>query len=493
MMKEIIFHGDDVLVYDFPSEVDIIYPPEPLKPNLSAREIVSKALDEAEETLEEIVGKDSEVVIAFDDVSVPLPLPRNDPRKIMAEEVLKRLKNAGIDKNNILFICATGMHRKCSRSELKSMLGDIAVSYKTINHDCREVVSLGETESGYKVEINEYAADADVLIYLSLPFLPMNGGWKSIAVGLGSYECIRQHHIPEVLIQGSYMNPSSEMHGVIEEIGKHVAEHVRIFQVEVVVDNSFFSGFVSKSWEKIRGKEKLDQKLMLRFSNLMPAVVKSAVRRWYRAGYEVAYAAAGDVEKVHQKALEKIDEHRGVEIKEKYDALIFGLPNMSPYNVGSELNPVLFHTLVRGYLCNMFEKILAKNAAFIVQNPVTEVFDEKQHPAYKKFYYEYLARGKVTLEELERAEEELIEDSRLMEAYAENLAYHPAHAVIAYYWGSLGFKRLKKMIVAGSSSRALKPLGFDSAKDLKEAIRILKEIGLSKIAYVSLPPVFFAK
>ncbi len=483
-MKEVIFNGDNVTIYDFP--VDIIYPPEPACPSKPAREIVSDVVESAELD----VSRNSRVVIAFDDISVPLPLPKNDPRKIMVAEVLRKLKSVGVSKDQITLVCATGMHRKCSGRELRSMLGDIAAAYRVVNHDCRDVVSLGESESGYSVEINRYAAESDLIVYLSVPFLPMNGGWKSIAVGLGSYECIRQHHLPDILAESSYMNPRSEMHRIIEDIGRHVAGQIPVFHVDVVVNNNFFRGFVSKAWREIRGKERLDQKLLMAFSNLMPSSIKSAVRNGYRAGYEIAYATAGEVDEIHLEVLKKVYEHRGVRIGEKYDALIFGLPNMSPYSVNSELNPILFHTMVRGYLCNMFESIIRKKAIFVVRNPVSEIFDEKQHPAYREFYHRYIVKGKTSPEEIERAEKELVSDPALMDAYTNGLAYHPAHAVIAYYWGALGLERLEKAIIVGRSP-AIKPLGFDSAKNMSEAIRVLREMGCDKIAYVRLPPVFF--
>ncbi|WP_290623904.1 MULTISPECIES: lactate racemase domain-containing protein [unclassified Archaeoglobus] len=487
-MREVIFNGDNVEIYDFPDEVDIIYPPEPISTSKPAREIVKKAIDDAELKM----SKNSKVVIAFDDVSVPLPLPQTDPRRLMVKEILRKLKSMGIGKEQVTLVCATGMHRKCSNAELRQMLGEVVSAYRVVNHDCRDVVSLGETESGYIVEINRYAAESDVIIYLSVPFLPMNGGWKSIAVGLGSYACIRQHHLPDILTKSPYMNPHSDMHRIIEEIGRHVAEQIPVLHIDAVVNNSFYRGFVSKAWKNVRGEDRLDQKLLMSLSNMMPSSIKSRVRRRYRAGYEIAYVAAGEVDEVHSEVLQRVYEHRGLKIEKKYDALIFGLPNMSPYSVNSELNPILFHTMVRGYLCNMFEKMLRKRAFFVVQNPVYEVFDEKQHPAYREFYCKYISKGKTDFDEIESAERQLVENSKLMNAYGNGFAYHPAHAVIAYYWGALGMERLEKVVVAGSKSTALKPLGFESAEDMDEAIKILKEMGCGKIAYVCLPPVFFA-
>ncbi|MCX8172206.1 MAG: nickel-dependent lactate racemase [Archaeoglobaceae archaeon] len=486
-MKEIIFNGDDVLIYDFPNEVDIVYPPPILKTHKSPLEIVKNAINSVK--IESFTN--SKIVIAFDDVSLPFPLSKEDPRKLVITELIKKLKENGVGKDQLKLICATGLHRKCTKRELKFLLGNISSKYKILNHDCRETTFLGETESGYVVEVNKHLVEADLLIYVSIPFLPMNGGWKSIAVGLGSYECIRQHHLPEVLEKSSYMNPSSEMHKIINEIGRFVADQISIIQIELVVNNDFYSGFISKSWNKLNGENKVAQKFMISLSNAMPHRIKSYIRNKYKAGYKLAFASAGEIDEIHPEILKKIYEHRGLKINRKYDAIIFGLPNMSPYSVNSEINPILFHTMVRGYLCNMFESMLRKNGVFVVQNPLREFFDQNQHPAYRELYYKYIAKGKIEEKELESAEKELVANSELMERYANGFAYHPAHAVIAYYWGTLGLKKLEKVIVVGSRSKAAKILGMESAKNMDEAIKLLRELGCNDIAYIFMPPIFF--
>lgn len=493
-IKELLFYGDDILTYDFSEEFDIIYPKKPIKVDKNAKEIVREALENPAGSivLEDLIRSNSKVVIAFDDVSVPFPLPKQDPRRLMALEVVKKLKKAKIPRDSILFICATGLHRKCRKTELKQMLGEIATSYRVINHDCNDVLSLGETESGYKVEINKHAARADLIIYLSIPFLPMNGGWKSIAVGLGGYESIRQHHIPEVLREGSYMNPDSRMHGIINEIGGVIESHVNVFQIETVLNNDFYSGPFRFMWRKLEGRERMLQKLMLKMSNKMPHKLKSGIRKNYRASYGIIYSSAGHPDEIHPLVLEKVKEQNVVRVNRKYDAILFGLPNLSPYSIKSEMNPVLFHTVVRGYLCNMFYRIVKDGATFVVQNPLFEVFDRVQHPSYEFLYYNYLAKGKNSYKDLCDAEVELVNNSTLMKEYREGYAYHPAHSVIAYYWGSLGQEKIDEVIVSGAVGRT-EIIGCKKAENMDEAVKILYEKGASRIAYAALPPVFIAE
>jgi len=504
MVKELLFYGDDVLIYDFPEEVDIIYPNAPIPSPKDAEKIVEEAIDQpiGTDTLDEILNKNSKVVIAFDDVSVPLPLPKSDPRKAMALTVLKRLKKIGIPRDNILFICATGLHRKCTIPELKELLGEEIVSnYKVICHDAEDkknILSLGETESGYSVEINRHAAEADLLIYLSVVFVPMNGGWKSIVVGLGTYKSIREHHIPQVLGRGSYMDiQRSHMHKIIWEMGRHIeGSGIKVFQVETVLNNDFYSGFFQYLWKKLKGKNvTLTRKLLLKFIKIFPQSVKSFVRKRYRSSYQLVFSLAGHPEKIHPSILEMVKRQNNVIVNKRYDLLIYGLPNLSPYSVNSNMNPILFHTVVNGYLYNLYNNkpLLKDKGIIIVQNPLYETFDEKQHVAYKYLYFNYFLKGRTSYEELNSAEQELVNNREFIREYREGTAYHPAHSVIAYYWGTLGLENVGKIIVSGAvDKRPAEALGYLTTQNLDQAINLAREYlgSNASIAYVALPPIF---
>jgi len=58
------------------------------------------------------------------------------------------------------------------------------------------MVAIGSTRHGDVLELNRRAAESDLLIYVNLNFVAMNGGHKSVAVGLCSYKSLRPHHKP---------------------------------------------------------------------------------------------------------------------------------------------------------------------------------------------------------------------------------------------------------------------------------------------------------
>ncbi len=113
-------------------------------------------------------------------------------------------------------------------------------------HDAEDpeaVVSLGSTDAGEDVEINRAALDCDLLIYVNLNYITMNGGWKSTAVGLSTYKSVRHHHRPDVLKIGSLIDPAgSGMHAAVNRMGEVLKKHVNLFQIETVINNSLWPG-----------------------------------------------------------------------------------------------------------------------------------------------------------------------------------------------------------------------------------------------------------
>lgn len=508
-MKEIIFYGDDALFYDFPPEIDIYYAKPPLPPKENIGAVIEAAIQNPINSpkLNELISSDSVVSICFDDISVPLPPMKNDIRAIAAQKVLEVIKSQGIDKKNINFICATGLHRKCKPNEFKHILGkEIYHKYqdRIFNHDAEDksnLITLGQTERGNQIEINKMAAQSDLIIYLNISFTTLNGGWKSIIVGLGSYNTIIPHHSPEMLKKGSFMDPaSSELHNIIWDMGHLIEKKLKVFTIEMVINNRFYTGVYNRIYEPLKeNKEKIPlwRKIILSVSHVFPRFLKAYVRKNLKAGYQLIDAFAGNIEDAHKKSLDLMESQLNVEISKKYDIIIYGVPNLTPYNVGSEMNPLLLHTLVSGYLFNMHqgESPLKKGGTLIILNPAYEKFDLIQHPSYKDFYYDIM-KDNPNIFEMKEIEDKYLNKKEYIRKYREDYAYHPVHAPIVYYWGIRGLLNIGNIICAGARNKdVLNVLGYDYAENLDEAIDKAKNSYKKdcSIAYFCIPPLFIAK
>src|SRR5207249_1696727 len=146
------------------------------------------------------------LTIAFDDLSLPLPpMAAPDVRQLVMEEVIDMAAEAGIDDLHI--IAALGLHRRMTEDELRHIVGERIFStfhpdrlYQHDGEDTENNVYIGKTAEGEEVTLNRRAAESDLVVYINLTLVPMDGGHKSMSTGLASFRSIRAHHNAKTLL-----------------------------------------------------------------------------------------------------------------------------------------------------------------------------------------------------------------------------------------------------------------------------------------------------
>src|SRR5205823_881231 len=138
--------------------------------------------------------------------------------------------------------------RRMTTQEMRRMVGrkrfDGDEPGRYTNHDAEEpggIVELGEAEMHEKVRISRKATESDLVIYLNVNFVPMDGGHKSVGTGLTDYLGLRAHHTPHAIRESkSYMEPRhSALHGSVNRIGRIIDEHVDVFHIETCLKQCF--------------------------------------------------------------------------------------------------------------------------------------------------------------------------------------------------------------------------------------------------------------
>lgn len=139
-------------------------------------------------------GKKS-VAIVVDDATRPLP------SYLLLPTVLSELHNAGVRREDITIIFATGLHRPTTEDEAKRLLGEnIAKEYRWLSHnaDAPDLVQYGKTKRGTPIYVNRSYAEADLKILIGDVMLHyyagFGGGGKSILPGIAGRESIIKNH-----------------------------------------------------------------------------------------------------------------------------------------------------------------------------------------------------------------------------------------------------------------------------------------------------------
>jgi len=134
-------------------------------------------------------------------------ITRPAPNAFVLPRVLERLERAGVPRDGITILIATGLHRPDTEDEIREIVGpEIAGSYRVVNHEARKKEAhryLGRTRSGTPVYIDERFAAAELRISLGFiePHLMLgySGGRKLVAPGLAGEETIKALHSPRFM------------------------------------------------------------------------------------------------------------------------------------------------------------------------------------------------------------------------------------------------------------------------------------------------------
>src|SRR5579872_4164532 len=167
-------------------------------------------------------------------------ITRPAPNRQVLPPLLARLAQAGIRRDAITILIATGLHRPATEAEIREIAGDeIASSYRIVNHNARELSEhrhLGSTAGGTPVYIDERFIAADLHITLGFiePHLMLgfSGGRKLIAPGLAAQETIKVLHSPK------FMRDTRAVEGSIEDnpLHRELLEIARMARHDFIVD-----------------------------------------------------------------------------------------------------------------------------------------------------------------------------------------------------------------------------------------------------------------
>jgi len=509
----LVHEGEGFRLQRFPLGTRVVYPPDPLPGIKDVNAAVRHALlsPHGSEPLPELLKPGMRLTIAFDDISLPLPPMRTpDIRQRVIEHVVELAARRGVE--DVKLIVANSLHRRMTSSEIKRAVGErVFRSFwpkDLTNHDAEDPDALsyiGKTDRGEEVEINRRAAESDLLVYVNITLVAMDGGHKSVPVGLASYRSVKHHHnVHTMLHSKSYMDPRegvSAIHDSCARMG-HVLRDagVEIFTIETTLNSETFPsqfGFLNKrEWEW----SVTDQAMFLaarKANELAPARVRREVWRRIEAPYGVTGVNAGETGAVHERTLGKLHEQQLVEVDGQSDILVVGLPYLGPYNVNSIMNPILVHCLGLGYFFNLYRNkpLVRPGGAMILFHPVPREFHQVHHPSYVDFFEEVLSETTDPSTIESKYEYQYATDPWYIHLYRNSYAYHGVHPFYMWYWGAHALDYLGDVIVVGGDPGACARLGYRTASSLRDALEMAGEtVGRSpSITYFHAPPIMIAE
>ncbi len=201
-MKIRVDYGTEGLDVDVPDHAAVLQ-----MPPTAGLDAVSDRLEQALKQplgtppLAELARGRGSACIVISDITRPVP------NQVILPPLLAGLEAAGVPRQGIVILVATGLHRPNEGQELIQLVGArIAAEYRIVNHRARErdtLVNLGQTAAGAPIWVNREFVAAELRIATSLiePHLMAgySGGRKAICPGISGVDTMRVLHGPELM------------------------------------------------------------------------------------------------------------------------------------------------------------------------------------------------------------------------------------------------------------------------------------------------------
>ncbi len=204
-MKIDLLYGRRGLTVDLPEAVRahlIRKHPMPLLPDPAGA--VRRAFENpvACPSLQELAQGKRNACILICDITRPVP------NGLILPPLVESLTRAGIARENILILVATGLHRPNEGEELTEIVGspEIQRTVRIENHFARDReahVDLGRTSTGIPIMIDRRFVEADLKIVTGLVephfMAGYSGGRKVVAPGVAYQDTILMFHLARIL------------------------------------------------------------------------------------------------------------------------------------------------------------------------------------------------------------------------------------------------------------------------------------------------------
>lgn len=451
-MKLDFEYGHGTVSAELPDNTDVFIPgvtvPDP--PYIPEEELEAKTLESIRnpigmEPLSKLAKKGSKVTIVFPDRVKGGEQPTSH-RKVSIKLILKELYAAGVEKKAILLICSNGLHRKNTEKEIFNVLGkelfdEFWYTHQIINHDSEDydhLVDLGTTDRGDPVIMNKYVYDSDVAILIGHtqgnPYGGYSGGYKHCATGITHWRSIASHHVPEVMHRKDFtpVSGKSLMRTKFDEIGMHMEKCMgkKFFCCDAVLDTK------SRQIEINSGYA----------AEMQPRSWKMADKRTY-----VPWA------------------------KQKYDIIVFGMPQFFHYGDGMGTNPIMLMQALSAQVIR-HKRIMKDNCVFICASTCNGYFHDELWPYLRECYEMFQKDGMNVLTDMNRYGEYFATNEEYIRKYRFCNAFHPFHGFSMMSCGQIAEMNTAAIYLCGAEQPGYaRGMGLKTRATIEEALEDAKK------------------
>ena len=443
----------------------------------------------AGEALEAHARRGSRATIVLESPALPIPGAPNDPRLLAVSAVVDELERHGISTGYQTFLVTSGLARRPSQRELGTFVTpELARRFhgNVIVHDVEdpELVPLEES-SRPPLRVNRALVDTDLVIVVSAAESVLHGGPAALLAACGAdvQRAAGAYSLLETTAsQGWHLGLALE---------RALGRHVPLIGVSLVLNHPETSGALRGYPYDPAASERIAGSPLRHLYRALPEVLRRDLLRTLRNEITAAAAFGGPPSVAHAEALLRAVQLRQAELDKPLDALVIGIPSVTPYLPRERPNPLLAAYLGLGLALRLWRDAfpIADGGTAILLNRFSRRFAHPTQQPYRTFFHATrTGRDPRVLADAERA---AVADTRAVEEYRSGRTVHPLLPFRDWNGCQPALGRLGAVLVAGAGdASAVRQLGFVPVHGVHVALEMARGQGHERIGFLLSPPYF---
>lgn len=412
------------------------------------------------EKIEDLANSDSKVTIVFPD-RVKGGEHETSHRKLSIKAILEKLKECGVKKENILLICSNGLHSKNTEQQIYNILGpeiyhEFSPTGQIINHDSEDydhLVDLGLDAQGDHVIMNKYVFDSDIAFLIGHsqdnPYGGYSGGYKNCSTGISHWKTIASNHVPKVMHKDDFVpvNNHSTMRHKFDEIGMHMEEKMgkKFWVCDAVLDTK--------------------SRQIAVFSGNAVEVQKAS----WKIGNERTYVPFAE---------------------EKYDVMVFGMPQFFHYGDGMGTNPIMIMQALSAQVIR-HKRVMKDNCVIICASICDGWFHDELFTGYREIYNMFQTNSNHTLADVCQYSDLYANNKEYIDNYRFGYGFHPFHGFSMISCGHIAEMNTGAMYICGAREPGYaRGMGCKTRATIDEALKDAERIVGKNPKILALPKTF---
>jgi hypothetical protein len=333
--------------------------------------------------------------------------------------------------------------------------------------------------------VNRALVETDLVIVVSAAESVLHGGPATLlgAAGADALRAAGAYSLLETTAsQGWHLALALE---------RQLAQRVPLLGVSLVLNHPQFGGALRGYPYDPGALERIAASPLRHVYGALPEVLRRDVLRSLRTEITVATAFGGPPSVAHAEALLRAVQLRGAALERPLDALVIGVPSVTPYLPRERPNPLVAAYLGLGLALRLWRDTfpIVEGGTAILVNRFTRRFAHPTQQPYRTFFHATrTGRDPRVLADAERA---VATDPKAIEAYRSGQTVHPLLPFRDWNACQPALGRLGAVLVAGAGdATAVRQLGFVPAHGISAALDMARGQGHERIGFLLSPPYF---